>query len=138
MISPPEGEEDVEGARRFLEEFLILYQPVLIRVEHHLEKLIQDAGPYADAYRPWRKAVHQVFRGVYLLAKGIPVPDLDSFIDAVRMFSFDSAAQLIGDLCISSKMALKNDWAERFREHINQLLLVINIIIRGQQVSLNR
>ncbi len=134
QIMPPTDGEDIEGAHRVFEEFLVLYQPALLSVERYLETVIEEIGPdYADAYRPWHKGLHDLFQGVYLMAKKIPLPDPEAFADALRMFSFDSAVRFLWDLCISCKLALQSDWVERFREHIDMLLFSLSILNRHQQ-----
>lgn len=134
IIIPPKGEDDTEGAQRVFEQFLVIYQPVLIRVEYYLEEVIEQAGVnYAEAYKPWHVALHDLFKGVYLTAKNIPIPDKDRFIDALRTFSFDSAIQFLSDICISCKLRLPQDWVAKFREHINLLLFSLSILARNQQ-----
>lgn len=134
VIVPPMNEDDTEGAQRVFEEFLVLYQPALTHIEHFLEHVMEDAGPdYADAYKPWHKALHDLFRGVYLVAKKIPLPDPEAFTEALRMFSFDSAIQFLSDVCLSCRLSLQNDWGQRFREHINILLFSVSILNRQQQ-----
>ena len=136
-ILPPKGEDDAEGAQRVFEEFLILYEPTLVRIEYYLEHVIEQVGPaYAEAYRPWHKAVHDLFRGVYLTVRNIPLPDPDSFIEALKMFGFDSAIQFLQDLCISCRIALERDWMEHFRQNIDLLLFSATILRREQQQAL--
>lgn len=139
LIVPPSGEDDTEGAVRVFEEFLTLYQPTLIRIEFYLEEVIEQAGPeYADAYRPWHTALHDLFKGVYLTAKKIPLPNKSRFIDALKTFNFESALQFLRDLCANCKIQLSEDWVARFREHINLLLFSISILNRTEQPALAR
>jgi hypothetical protein len=138
-IQPPKSEEDTEGARRVFEEFLILYEPTLVRIEDYLEQVIEQAGPtYATAYRPWHKALRELLRGVYLTARNIPLPDPEAFIDAVKMFYFDSAIQFLRDICVNCRVVLQRDWMERFREHINFLLFSAAILGYRQEQTLSR
>lgn len=138
-ITPPCGEDDTEGAQRVFEDFLTLYQPTLIRLEYHLEDIVDHAGTmYAEAYMPWRDALHELFKGVYLTAKKVPLPNKEKFIDALRTFSFNSALQFLIDMCASCKMRLPENWAETFREHINLLLFSIAILSREPRPSLVR
>ena len=138
-ILPPSGENDAEGAQRVFEEFLLLYEPTLVRIEEYLEQVIEQAGPaYATAYRPWRKALRDLMRGVYLTARKIPLPDPEAFIDAAKMFYFDSASQFLRDICINCRIALQRDWVERFREHINFLLFSAAILGYRQEAALSR
>jgi len=139
MILPPLNEDDTEGAQRVFEEFLTLYQPTLIRVEYYLEEVIEHAGaPYAEAYKPWHIALHDLFKGVYLTSKKLPLPNKEKFIDALRTFSFDSAIQFLLDICANCKLKLSQDWSDKFREHINLLLFSLSILSRVQQPSIVR
>jgi hypothetical protein len=133
QIEPPLSGDDREGAQRVFEEFLVLYQPALSSVQHYLERVIFEAPDYADAYKPWHKALQDLFQGVYLTAKRIPLPDPDAFLEALRMFSFQSAIQFLCDLCISCRLALQRDWAKHFHEHINMLLFSQAILAQKQQ-----
>ncbi len=138
-ITPPSGEDDIEGARRVFDEFLTLYQPVLIRVEHQLEKVIGDLDPaFAEAYRPWQVALHDLLRGAYLVAKKIPLPDLDGFMEALSMFSFESAIQFLRDICDSCRMVIEYDWVRRFREHVDMMLFSLAILNRSREAELAR
>ena len=133
-ILPPAGEDDQEGAERVFKDFLVLYQPTLIQVEHKLEGIIQNTEPeYADAYKPWHQALCDLVRGVYLIAKKVSLPNPDDFLDALRTFSFESAIQFLYDLGIRCKMALQPDWAQSFRKNIDILLFSISIINRNKQ-----
>jgi len=137
MITPPAHGDDTEGAKRVFEQFFILYQPALTRVEHYLEHVIDQMEPaYAEAYRPWHKALRDLSQCFYLAARKIPLPDPESFMDALRMFSFDSAVEFLKDLCISCQLVLDKDWAQHFREHIDMLLFSLTILNRKQQNSL--
>ena len=73
-IIPPLGEEDIDGARRAFGDFLVIYKPTLERIEIYLEQIIEQAGTaYAEAYRPWRQGLHELFRGATLISKKIPL-----------------------------------------------------------------
>lgn len=138
-ILPPMGEDDSEGAQRVFEEFLVLYQPTFAHIEYRLEHIIEEMQPaYADAYRPWHKALQDLFRGVYLIAKKIPLPDPEGFMDALRIFTFESAILFLQDLCVSSRLSLPRDWAQNFRKHIDMLLFSMAILNRQQQPSMVR
>lgn len=126
-IAPPADAEDAEGAQRVFREFLTFYQPSLVSVEYYLERVIEEVDPvYADAYRPWYQALHDLFSGASLIAKNNPLPDPDGFLDALRTFRFDSAACFLSDLCVDCQQ----DWAQHFREHIDMLLLSFSILNR--------
>lgn len=139
LIMPPADEDDTDGAQRVFENFLHLYQPALIRIEYYLEEIIEKAGPaYASAYQPWHDAIHNLFKGVYLTAKKIPLPNNSKFIEALKMLSFDSALQFLSDLCAICKIPMPQDWTVKFREHINLLLFSLSILNRASQPSLIR
>ena len=139
IIIPPRGEEDTEGAQRVFEQFLKLYQSTFIRVEYYLEDIIEHAGPaYAEAYQPWHDAIHSLFKGVYLQAKRIPIPDSEKFIDALKTFSFDGAIKFLQDLCINCKLKVNREWVARFREHIKLLLFSLSILQRDQEFAISR
>lgn len=138
-IRPPTDGGDREGAQRVFEEFLTLYQPTFILVEYHLEDVIESAGPaYAQAYKPWYDALHTLFKGVYLTAKKIPLPDTEKFIDALHTFSFEGTLQFLSDLCISCKLKVTQEWLNRFREHIKLLLFSLSILHNKQAYELTR
>jgi len=139
LITPPLDEDDTEGAMRVFDEFLTIYQPTLIRIEYYLEEIIEQAGPtYAEAYRPWHTALHNLFKGVYLVSRKIPLPNPTKFIDALKTFDFDSAVQFLYDLCANCKITLHENWVTRFKEHINLLLFSLSILSRKSQISLAR
>jgi hypothetical protein len=133
-ILPPQGEEDTEGAHRVFEEFLTIYEPTLVKIEYYLEEVIEQVGPtYAEAYRPWHKALNDLFHGVYLTSRDRPLPDSESFIDALKMFSFDSAIRFLKDIGVSCRVHMQRDWSEQFHEHINLLLFSASILQQKEQ-----
>lgn len=135
-ISPPRDDTDAEGARRTFEDFLTLYKPTLERVEDYLESIIEKEGSmYGVAYSPWQEAIHDLLRGVYLMSRKIPLPNKEDFTEALRMFSFESAIKFLRDVCLCCRIALKTNWEEKFREHINMLLFSLSILNRQQQCS---
>lgn len=137
-IRPPKGDDDINGAQRVFEDFLVLYQPTMSRVEEYLEKIVEETRPaYAEAYRPWLKALQDMMQGIYLVAKKIPLPDSESFMESLRMFSFESAIDFLRDICVCCRHILPRDWTDRFREHINMLLFSLSILNRQEQ-SLGR
>lgn len=137
-ILPPANEGDSEGAQRVFEEFLTLYQPALVRMEYYLEQVMEQAEPaFAEAYRPWHKALRDLYRGVYLLARRMPLPDSEAFVEALRMFSFGSSVRFLRDICLNCRLSIERDWAEHFRAHIDMLLFSLSILTR-QQASLAR
>lgn len=139
LIMPPRNGEDWEGAQRVFEEFFILYQPALSSVQHYLAQVTEEMGAeYAAAYRPWQSALSDLFQGVYLTAKKIPLPDPEGFLEALRMFSFESAVQFLSDLCISCRLVMRRDWQKRFREHIEMLMVAFSVLNRQTELSRGR
>lgn len=138
-IAPPKAADDNEGAERFLEEFAELYQPTLISAQKHLHVVITRMEPqYADAYTPWYTALNEITRGIHMLSKNIPLPDMERFIDALYMFTFEGAIQFLSDLCRNCKIQLERNWEKHFREHISMLLFAIAILSRQQVPGLAR
>jgi hypothetical protein len=130
-IALPKDENDHKAALRVINAFVDTYQPAIIQAQEHLQKVIKNMEPgYAAAYKPWFSALNDISKGIQLLAKKIPLPDMDRFIDALHMFTFDGAVQFLFDLCRNSKMALERDWPEKFRQHIDALLFSISILNR--------
>ena len=133
-IIPPLGKDDVEGARRAFEAFSTLYRPALVTVEAHLDQLIEDMPPgFAAGYLPWRGALHDLVSGTYMLARKIPLPDTEGFMEALRLFSFESGIQFLRDLCLSCHIPLRPDWMQRFRQHIDVLLFAFTVMLRQQR-----
>lgn len=133
-IMPPTGEDDFKGAQRVFEEFFTSYKDTLTALEKYLDKIMAKTEPvFAEAYKPWRDAVHDLLRGVHLLAKNIPLPDPESFLDALRTFSFEGAIQFLRDLCASCKIALQPNWADIFHKQIDTLLFAFAILSRKNQ-----
>ena len=134
---PPLEVEDKESAQRVFEEFLVQYHPLLRDVEHYLEELMQKTSlTYAEAYKPWHKALHEMIRGVFLTVKNIPLPDVQGFLESLRLFCFDGAIQFLQDLCISCQMQLARNWAQNFKRHIDRLLFAAAILFEEQKKSL--
>lgn len=138
-IPPPHSSDDNEGALRVFNDFFHIYQPVFARVEFYLEQVITQVDPmYAQAYRPWHKSLRDLMRGVYLMARRVPLPDPDAFLDALRTFSFDSAIYFLRDICVSCKLHIERGWAQRFRENILTLLFALGILQRQHEQQLQR
>lgn len=139
LVTRPETDDDSDGARRALEEFAQLYHPTLMAAKDHLHMVISGMEPeYADAYKPWHTALNEITRGIHLLNKKIPLPDMKRFLDALYMFTFEGAIQFLYDLCIACKIRLHRQWEKDFREHIQILLFSIAILNREQAVSQTR
>lgn len=126
-------------AHRVFEQFLSNYQAILVRVEDYLEEVIEKTDPaYGGAYIPWKNALHELLNGAYLIAKKIPLPNKEDFMDALCMFSFESTIKFLRDVCTICQLKLKKEWEHEFREHINQLLFTISNLNQKQQASLAR
>ncbi len=116
---PTDKQAIKQACKNFIEE----YQPILTQVETHLKQLMENTEPhYAQAYKPWLKGVRDLCMGVFLMSKSIPVPDPAALLDALKMFSFEGALQLLNDVCIICKIAIKSDWINKFRKDIDIML----------------
>lgn len=136
-IPLPSHDTDVEGAHRVFEEFNKLYQPVLQSAEKHLHVVVAKMEPeYGTAYTSWYNALDELCRGIYMISRNIPMPDMQRFIDSLHMFSFDSAAQFLYDLCRNAKIPLPRDWIKVFRAHVDLLLFAV-AIINGELQTVN-
>jgi len=117
--------------------FLVSYQPVLESAEEYLVSMIEKTAPtYAEAYKPWKDALHELLEGAYLISHKIELPDKDEFMNALKMFSFDSTIKFLRDICKICDIELKIDWEINFREHIDKLLFAIANLFREQQAEL--
>ena len=126
------------GANAF-EDFLINYKPVLTKVEDYLEEVIEKTDPaFAKGYIPWKKALNELITGTYLIAKKIPLPNKEDFMESLFLFSFDSAIKFLRDICNICQLQLKRNWEKEFREHINRLLFTISTLEAQQQYSPSR
>ena len=85
LITPPEGEDDTAGARRVFGEFVVLYHPLLLRVEEQLDTVVDQLDPrYAEGYKPWQSALHELLKGAYLIARNIQPPNPRRFNEAPK------------------------------------------------------
>ena len=126
------------GHRAF-EEFLIVYKPVLVRIEDYLDEVIEKTDPaYVEGYIPWRNALHELITGAYLIARKIPLPNKEDFMEALCLFSFDSAIKFLCDICNICQLQIKKNWEKEFRDHIDKLLFTISTQNLQQQSSLSR
>lgn len=117
--------EGDQSAKRAAETFVEVYQVTLIRIEQHLEDIIHDAGEnYAEGYKPWQKALHDLLDGAFLLSKNQPVKR-DSLKEALHVFSFESSARFMGDLCTSIGIRKERGWEEDFHDHIKTLSVLV-------------
>lgn len=113
----------MDTSHRAFERFINAYQPVLKIAEDYLDEVIKKTSPtYAQAYKPWEDALHELLIGVNSIARKIPLPDRNSFMDILQMFSLDSTIKFLLDICKLCHVQLRNDWGTEFRENINQLL----------------
>jgi hypothetical protein len=122
-------------ASRIFEQFLIDYQPVLTQVEDYLDEVIEKTNStYRQAYMPWKDALHELISGVSLISKEIPLPNKETFMQALRMFSFESTITFLRDLCNICQLRLKNGWRKEFKEHINELLCSFSPSVQDYQI----
>jgi hypothetical protein len=114
---------DNESDAIIFQQFFVDYQPVLSEVERYLDETIEKTDYiYREAYIPWKKALHQLLEGVYYLAKKIPLPSKEEFMEALFMFSFKGAVMFLRDICNICQLKLSTEWDKEFQEKINQLL----------------
>ena len=97
LISPP-GENDAEDAQRVFSEFYSQYQPVFSKVEVYLGQIIREAPEYANAYRPWHNALHNLTAGISSITRDHKLPEDEEFIEAMRMFGFSGAIHFLEDM----------------------------------------
>lgn len=115
-----------DNNRLVFEDFIINYQPTLKEAEAYLDDMIEKIDPaFAEAYIPWKKSLHELLKGAYLMAKKVPLPNKAKFMEALQIFSFESAVTFLADILISCHIKLERDWAEKFRKSINNLLFAI-------------
>lgn len=130
----PFASDDRQAIKNACKKFHDDYQPILTRLDIHLEQMIRSTKPpYAQAYQPWLKSLREIGKGILLMSKGIPLPDPAALIDALKMFCFDSTLQFLSDLCITCKLALKTDWITQFRKDIDTMLFAVAALQRAQQ-----
>lgn len=123
-----EGSANADQARRMAETFVEVYQVTLIRIEQHLDSVIEEAGEhYADGYKPWQKAIHDLVHGTFLLSKEEVRPDKESLGDALRIFSFESSVNFLNDMCSSIGIRTERGWHEKFRAHVHMLICALDI-----------
>lgn len=128
--SQPSNEAlEAAKAKQIAETFVEVYQVTLVRIEQHLDEVIEEAGEeYADGYKPWQEALHNLVHGTFLLAREEAKPDTEQLSDALRVFSFEGSVRFLGDLCSSVGINTERGWQERFREHIHGLMTEMNIM----------
>lgn len=126
---------EAENAKRMAETFVEVYQVTLIRIEQHLDDVIEEAGEqYAEGYKPWQKAVHDLVHGTFLLSNEAAKPDEEALSDALRVFSFDSSVKFLGDLCGNIGINTERNWHERFRAHIHMLISALDIMPKKRRL----
>ena len=122
---------ELPEARRLAETFVEVYQVTLIRVEQHLEDIIDEAGEdYAAGYEPWRKALHDLLSGSYQLSKETAIPEKEVFEEALRVFSFDSSIAFLKDVCEIIGINTERGWSDRFRHHVQKLTDAMGVLQR--------
>jgi len=120
-------------------EFINEYHPVLSTLETYLQNMIDKTEPtFAQAYKPRLKGLKDLCVGVYLMSKGIALQNPQSLLDALKMFTFESALQFLSDLSVNCKLALKADWVKKFRQDIDTMLFAAAILNRGHEQARTR
>ena len=132
----PFKQDDRQNAKNACVQFINEYHPILSTAETYLQNMIDNTEPaYAQAYKPWLKELRDLCVGVYMMSKDIPLKNPQSLLDALEMFTFDSALQLLHDVCITCKLQLKKDWLAKLREDINNMLFAAAVLTRGQETD---
>jgi len=120
---------DAQNAKRMAETFVEVYQVTLIRIEQHLDDVIEEAGEqYAAGYKPWQQAVHDLVHGTFLLSKETAKPDKDALSDALRVFSFESSVKFLDDVANSIGIKTTPGWHEKFRAHVHVRMSAMDIM----------
>jgi hypothetical protein len=139
LIIAPKSEADSAGAERVLKDFARLYQPTILQAATHLSIFTEKMEPaYAAAYSPWQTALMDLAHGLQLMVRKIAIKDIERFMDALHMFSFEGAIQFLYDLCKSCKIQLHRDWQQQFRQHVDMLLFSLSILNREMASALAR
>ena len=129
-----EAKAQTNTEHRVFEEFLITYKPVLVKIEDYLEEVIEKTDPaYVEAYIPWKNALHELLMGAYLIARKIPLPNKEDFMEALCLFSFYSSIRFLRDICGICQLQLKRNWEKEFHDHIDKLLFAISTLNLQQQ-----
>lgn len=118
----------MEGAQRVFEDFLVQYRPVFASVETYLGTIIRDTPEYAEAYRPWKSALHSLSAGLELAVEQHQLPEDEEFMEALKMFSFDASTRFLEDISENCRMSLGRRWGEEFHAHIEMLALAFTIL----------
>lgn len=120
---------DAHNAKRMAETFVEVYQVTLIRIEQHLDDVIEEAGEqYAAGYKPWQQAIHDLVHGTFLLSKEVAKPDKDALSDALRVFSFESSVKFLDDMANVVGVKTTPGWHEKFRAHVHVLMSALDIM----------
>jgi hypothetical protein len=120
---------DPQSAKRMAETFVEVYQVTLVAIEQHLDDVIEEAGMhYADGYRPWQQAVHDLVHGTFLLSKAKVEPDKERLSEALRIFSFESSAHFLEEICRNIGLRTERGWHEHFRTHVQMLMSALDIM----------
>lgn len=124
-----DSEEAARQAKRMAESFVEVYQVTLVRIEQHLDDVVEEAGEaYAAGYKPWQQAVHDLVHGTFLLSKEEVKPDKEKLSDALRVFSFESSVNFLDDICKTVGIRTERGWDEKFRAHVHMLLSTLDIM----------
>ncbi|MDX2073483.1 MAG: hypothetical protein SFX19_03850 [Alphaproteobacteria bacterium] len=122
------GDENALQATRMAQTFVEVYQVTLIRIEQHLDHVIEEAGdPYAEGYKPWQKAVHDLVHGTFLLSKEAAKPDKELLGEALQVFSMDSSVYFLDEICSTIGIRTEREWHAKFRAHVHLLMTALNL-----------
>lgn len=134
-IAPHRYASDTDGAQRVFTEFWNLYGAQLTSAEGYLLGVMEHSGSYAEAYRPWCRALTDLIHGVYLAARRIPLPNVKAVREAMRIFSMKSAANMLRDAIVGACVPLAAGWAARFCENMAALAGAFRVLARGRELA---
>lgn len=135
LILPPESDAGNGGAQRFFNEFLKQYHYALYNAGEYLDEMLAALTPeIAEGYRPWRQALRDLLDGTYRMARRIPLRSAQAFQDAIRIFTLESAATLLQDLCICCRMTLPVHWAATFLANMRHMETAFRMLAHRQRV----
>lgn len=111
-----------ERDRQLCINFINTYYPVFADVDPYLKEQINASETRcAEAYKHLREPLHELCVGIYQLTFKEGTPEKEGLMNAVNIFSLQSSAHFIYDICVTCETPLKHDWCQQF----NQDILVI-------------
>lgn len=122
----------VFNAKTVCIEFLNEHHSMLKTVESYLSDLVKKTeDTYSKAYEPWLKGIQDMCVGIFIVAKGMPLTQPSRLVEALKMFTFESALNFIDDMCKCCQLALKPERLKKFRQDIDRILFNIAHLQQG-------